>query len=476
MRKLRVFFPLALTFSLASISFNSLSKDKPQDILSQASHAVNEIAHRASPAVVSITSLKEEDRIADRMNFGLPPKSPSSDEQLMMGIGSGVIVKPEGVILTNYHVVQGAERVTVSLDEKQKLTAHLIGQDPKTDLAVIQLDKKPSQKLPVLQFADSDLLKVGDWIIAIGSPFGLNRTVTSGIVSAVGRGQLGVLDIEDFIQTDAAINPGNSGGPLLNSSGEIVGINTAIFSQTGNFTGVGFAVPSKIAHKTFDEIMNYGHVIRGYIGMMAQDLDKNLARFFKAPSEKGALVSHIQVNGPADQASIKIGDVITKYAGKTIRNSSELKSYVENTKTQSNIPIELTREGSPKSLTVSIEEQPIPKAARPRVQLAGQTARGSTSGRTMGISVEDIPPEFTALFGIPSHEGAIISEIKAGSPAFDAGLMPGDVILSANKNRIHNAKEFHEAVKNIPNADVAILYVQRGQEEKLFVPVDPIMN
>jgi serine protease Do len=417
--------------------------------------------------VVSITSIRSPDLQSNQLGF-----SEESPDQMMMGVGSGVIVRPDGMILTNNHVVQDAEKVTVIFDEKVKASAHVVGGDTKTDLAVIQLDQPPKAGLPTLPFGDSDQIQAGDWTIAVGSPFGLNRSVTSGIVSAVGRGRLGMLDIEDFIQTDAAINPGNSGGPLLNSSGEMVGINTAIFSQSGGFSGIGFAVPSKIAKRVFDEIVGHGRVIRGWIGMMAQDLDHDLARYFRVGSEKGALISQVQPHSPAAQASLKVGDVIVKYGPHSIASAEQLKALVADTKSKSWVPLQVFRDGDRKDMKVHIREQPTIRAYRP-VQQAGQAGgkRRSTTQPDFGLVVQDIPPEISQLFEPKMITGALITGVRAGSPAFDAGISIGDIILRANQVEIRNARDFNHALRELKKSDVAVLYIQRGPEEKVFIPM-----
>lgn len=479
MTNLKVFLPTALAISLFAASMTSIPNEPKQDILVQASRALHDIAHKATPAVVSITSIKGADRQA---NAVVAPPSLGGDDldpsdQAMMGVGSGVIVRPDGLILTNNHVVQDAERVTVSFDEKHKTTAHVVGGDTKTDLAVIKLDKPPRSNLPILSFGDSDQLQVGDWTLAVGSPYGLSQSVTSGIVSAVGRGRLGMLDIEDFIQTDAAINPGNSGGPLLNANGEMVGINTAIFSQSGGFSGIGFAVPSKIAKKVFTELVQNGRVIRGWIGMMAQDLDEDLARYFKVSANQGALVSEIQSGSPAAQASLKIGDVIVQYGGNRISSASQLKALVAETKSTTQVPIQIYRDGNKKEMNVLIREQPAPKSFH-SLQRAGRAAksRSGSSPSNLGLVVQDIPPEILQLLEKTISSGALVTGVKAGSPAFEAGLGIGDIILNANKHEIQNAKDFSNAVKDMKDNDVTVLYVQRGPDEKVFVPIKPVID
>ena len=468
--------PLLCALSvLVLFTCSAESTEKPnlvssREVLNQTSQALNWIARKAAPAVVSITSIKVADVHSGPLNF----HGESEADQTTLGIGSGVILREDGLILTNYHVIENSEKVSVTLDDKHKAVAHVIGGDPKTDLAVIKIEGSLANQLPTLAFADSEQIQVGDSAIAIGSPFGLSRTVTSGIISAVGRAQLGMLDIEDFIQTDAAINPGNSGGPLLNTKGEIIGINTAIFSQNGGFIGIGFAVPSKIANEVYKEIVSQGRVIRGWAGMSAQDLSPELAKYFKAPQSEGAVISQIAPKGPASTATLKTGDIILKYGENKIFSADHLKSLISNTKPKQVIDVEVLRNGKKINARLLIQEQPL-SGKQLSHQLAGQVSQTQKKGppRNFGILVEDIPPELTALFNIPVGAGAFVSEVKSGSPAFMAGISVGDIILSANRIEIHRAQEFNDTMKALENHDLTVLYVQRGPEEKLFVPLNP---
>lgn len=484
MTKIRVAVP-SLFALLAVSSFlgpQLLSDSKTdQDVLLQASHALNQIAKKATPAVVSITAIKSPSKMAEDE---LPQSADPASDQLGLGVGSGVIVKSNGIILTNHHVIQGAQKITVTLDEndnekimngrkeKTKLTATVIGDDPKTDLAVIQLTEKPKRPLPTLDFGDSEQISTGDWIVAVGNPFGLNHSMTSGIISAVGRGELGMLDIEDFIQTDAAINPGNSGGPLLNSKGQMIGINTAIFSESGGFMGIGFSIPSKLAQQVYAEILDHGRVIRGWVGVTAQDLNPGLSKYFKAPSEQGALLSAIEPKGPAALASLRAGDIVTQFGKDRIDSARQFKALVAKAKIDIPIPVGIIREGNPHLFTLIIEEAPSPKTFHPK-QLAGQRGdqKKSKPGSHLGITVQDMPPEFANVFHIPTATGALIADVQVGSPAFDAGLSRGDIILNANKTPIKNAADFVRTVQKFGKSELAVLYIQRGPHEKLFIPI-----
>jgi serine protease Do len=451
------------------------------------SKAFNEIAKKAVPAVVSISVVKrasspdDEDEGLRGLPFdhhAAPPMRGGDEGGRAVGVGSGIFIRKDGMILTNHHVIENAERITVTLDDKHKRTAKLIGDDAKTDLAVIQLnapkDKDSPREFQTIEFGDSDTINVGDWAVAVGSPFGLNRSVTSGIVSAKGRAQMGILDIEDFIQTDAAINPGSSGGPLLNVDGRLIGVNTAIFSQGGGFVGIGFAIPSKIAREVSEQLMTKGHVTRGYIGLSAQDLDPQLGRYFAAPKNSkgdpsGALVSDVQPNGPAQKASIEPGDVVLKYNDQDVGGASQLKSLVGKTPAGSKVKLQLIHAGKNETRDVQILQQPGEK--KPTVQQAGQMASSDAASPNLGLTVDDVPAEISHFLGMPQSAGALVINVSPGSPAFDSGLMPGDIILKAGQAEVHGAKQFKKLARQ-QSKELTVLYVQRGPEERIFVPVN----
>jgi serine protease Do len=436
-----------------------------------ASRTFNEVAQRAMPSVVSVNSIKAVDAESMPPGLGMPFGSPAPRHPYLMGVGSGIVIRADGLILTNNHVVENASRITVVIDEKTKLLARVIGTDDKTDLAVIQIDLKPGQKpLPVLGFGNSDQMSVGDWVVAIGSPFGLSQTVTSGIVSAKGRGRMGILDIEDFLQTDAAINPGNSGGPLLNLKGELIGINTAIFSQNGGYTGVGFAIPAKIASAVATELVETGRVRRGWIGVAAQDIDPALGKYFKSPDGQGALVSQISPKGPAAGSDLRPGDLVLAYDHRKIADAAQFKSEVGKSRAGTQVELDVIRAGVARKVALPIGEQP-----RPRAQLAGILAPAGANppaGKSIGLTVEEIPVEIRELLGLPAHSGAIVTEVDAGGAAFDAGLMPGDIIQSVNQVKVDGPQAFRERASAARSSDEpVVLYIQRGKEEKIFVPL-----
>jgi serine protease Do len=477
-----------------------------KEVLDMTSSAFHDIAKKALPAVVSISVVKrispleallpgmslpeaQRHRFSSRNAHPAPPlggdglkgpkdKDDDSDQGDIraLGIGSGLIIRSDGIVLTNHHVVEDAQKITVTLEEKHKRTAHLIGEDEKTDLAVLQIERTPEeakQPLPTLSFGSSEKIQVGDWALAIGSPFGLNRSVTSGIVSAKGRGQMGILDIEDFIQTDAAINPGNSGGPLLNAQGEVIGVNTAIFSQGGGFVGIGFAIPAEIAHEVSQQILSQGYVKRGWIGLAAQDMDPQLARYFKLPKgyddSQGAIVSDVSSEGPARLADMKAGDVILTYNGKKVENAGQLKSLVGKTAAGTKVSVALLRDGHFTEVPVTIFQQPGTGPMKHATQMAGQLARKNPN---LGVTVQDVPIEIARLLNIKDSDnhGAMVMAVEPGSAAFDSGLSPGDVILKADRTDVKSAREFRQLTHNGKN-NVSVLYVQRGQSERIFVPI-----
>jgi serine protease Do len=468
---------------------------RQDELLSRASKAFNEIARNAMPAVVSVSTIRRMPPRHPQIP-GFPPGMPSRPgapglknpelpggmlDPRLLGIGSGILIRKDGLVLTNYHVVEEAERITVLFDDKHRHKAHVVGSDPKTDLALLQIDPIDGKKrddYPTIAFGDSDQIREGDWAIAIGSPFGLNRSVSFGIVSAKGRAQMGILDIEDFIQTDAAINPGSSGGPLLNAKGELIGVNTAIFSQGGGNMGIGFAVPAKIAREISDSLALRGKVSRGWMGLTAQDLDADLARFFEVPGAdrpdaiRGALISQVMPSGPADRATLQSGDVVTQFDDRAIDGASTLKSLVGKAQAGTTVPMRIIRDGKAQTLTVAIQEQPAPLRDLPSKQQAGQAAIGAPRPPDLGIAVDDIPRDLSRALRIPPSEGTLVVGVRPGSPAFDAGIGPGDVILSANRVPIRGASDFNKLAKRLKSEkDVAVLFIQRGPVEKVYVPL-----
>ena len=367
------------------------------------------------------------------------------------GLGSGVIVTKDGYILTNNHVVDNAEEVKVTLQDGREFTAKVVGRDPKSDIAVIKID---ASSLPVVPMADSDKVQVGDIVLAIGNPFGVGQTVTTGIVSATGRGNLGIEDYEDFIQTDAAINPGNSGGALVDVEGRLIGINTAIYSRTGGNQGIGFAIPSGLARNVMDSLISYGSVARGYLGVMIQDVTPALAKEFKLKDSSGALIGDVVPKGPADKAGLKDGDVVLEYNGKKVIDSRRLRLAVGETKPGTTVPVKILRDGSSKTLDVTVQQLPGTE------KLAKNNAPGDTDNGTLnGVGVADLDDQTRQQLKLPENiKGVVITEVQPDSAAAEAGLKQGDVIQEINRHPVKTAEEAVKLTEN-PKDKVTLLRI-----------------
>ncbi|MFZ5998457.1 MAG: DegQ family serine endoprotease [Nitrospirota bacterium] len=431
------------------------------DLLTRTNQAMAEVAAAAKPAVVNISSTRtvRERRVYDPFfddpffrgffgdafgNFRKPR------EFKQASLGSGVIVDRDGYILTNNHVVKDADEIKIKLSDKREFKGKVIGTDPKTDLAVIKID---SNHLPVLRWGDSDELRVGETVIAIGNPFGLSQTVTSGIVSATGRADVGIADYEDFIQTDAPINPGNSGGALVNVRGELVGINTAIFSTSGGYQGIGFAIPSNMAKVVIESIVKKGKVVRGWLGVSVQPLTPELARQFSIKDERGALIGDVTEESPAEKAGLQRGDVIVEYNGKSVGDPTAFRNMVANTPVGKEVAITILRDGKTKTLKATIAELPSEM----------QKPSGMYDNILKGVYVQNLSPEVKRGLGIPKQiSGVVVTDIEDGSPA-EGVLMKHDIVLEINKRKISNVKDYEAVISKIkPDQDVLLLIMRGG--------------
>ena len=350
------------------------------------------------------------------------------------GIGSGVIVTKDGYILTNNHVVDGADEVKVALQDGREFDAKVVGRDPKSDVAVIKI---AADSLPAVSMADSDKVEVGDVVLAIGNPFGIGQTVTTGIVSATGRAGAVGLDYEDFIQTDAAINPGNSGGALVDAEGRLIGINTAILSRSGGNQGIGFAIPVNLARDVMGSLIKDGHVTRGYLGVMIQDVTPALAKEFKLKDAKGALVGDVTPKSPAEKAGMQSGDLILEFNGKKVTDSRHLKLEVAKAQPGDSVPVKILRNGDTETLEVNVKELPGSE------QVAKNDNRDAEDTGTLnGVAVADLDPRARQQFEIPANvKGVVVTEVDPSSPSAEAGLRPGDVILEINRKPVKTAEE-----------------------------------
>ncbi|MCR4302093.1 MAG: DegQ family serine endoprotease [Sulfuricaulis sp.] len=381
-------------------------------------------------------------------------------------LGSGVIVDSSGYIVTNNHVVAKADEIKVLLNDKREFTGKVVGTDPKSDLAVIKINAKD---LPTVPWGDSDKLEVGEYVLAIGNPFGLNQTVTQGIVSAVGRANVGIADYEDFIQTDAAINPGNSGGALVNTRGHLVGINTAIFSRSGGYMGIGFAVPSNMTRTVMDSLIKGGKVVRGWLGVSIQDVTADLAKQFGLKESRGALVGEVIADSPAAAAGIQSGDIITAFNGKAVENTSILRNTVAQTLVGKTVKVDLLRNKKTMSLDVKITEQPKEVA-----QADGETVQGENTNTALaGVEVRNLTPDIARQLGLsPGMSGVIIAGVEPGSAAEAAGLQEGDVIMEINRQPVRNTGDFKRLSGKLSKKNSLLLLINR-QGRKLFIAIQP---
>ncbi|MDZ7290182.1 MAG: DegQ family serine endoprotease [candidate division KSB1 bacterium] len=440
-------------------------------LLQQFSAAFEEAAAKVNPSVVPIFSeqvLEEQSPFSMRDDpfrqffgddffrrfFGTPPGG--GERQRVRNLGSGVIVSNDGYILTNNHVVQNADRVTVMLSNQKKYTAKVIGTDPQTDVAVIKIE---ARNLPVATLGNSDDVRVGQWVIAVGNPFQLLHTVTAGIISAKGRSSVGLAQYEDFIQTDASINPGNSGGALADLDGNVIGINTAISSPSGGNVGIGFAIPINMAKKVMEELTSKGKVTRGYLALVPQDLDENMAKALKLKSTDGALVGDVTPDGPADKAGIKRGDIITSFNGKKVANSTQLRNMVAEAEPGSSAKVGVLRDGRDMEITVVLGERPDDGGRR---RTRGEQPDEQTS-KKLGLSVQTLTPELAQQFGYRNERGVIVANVESGSPADDAGLRRGDLIKEANRVEVRNVREFNQVIQDLGSGDTVAVLVRRGQ-------------
>jgi serine protease Do len=442
----------------------------PSQII-ETSKAFSEIAGAISPMVVNISTTKVVKREAGPFsddpffdffnpfhNFKMPKKWKEQS------LGSGVIVSDDGYIITNNHVVEQADEIRVTLFDKRSFKAKIIGADTKTDIAVVKIS---ADNLRAAKWGDSDKLQVGEFVLAIGNPYGLSHTVTMGIISAVGRANVGIADYEDFIQTDAAINPGNSGGPLVNIRGELIGINTAIFSRSGGYQGIGFAVPSNMARLVMDQLADKGKVTRGWLGVTIQELTPELSQKFGLKNGKGALVGDVAKGSPAEKAGIKRGDIILEYDGRKITDVGNLRNMVSQSKVGKEVSIIIARGGKEYTIKAVIAE--LPKDL-------SETAPGSVPEEPgfeglSGLTVMDLSREIARQLGLHKDEkGVVVVRVETGSQAEEAGIRKGDVVQEVDKKKIDGLNDYNKAVSGVRSGDPVLLFVNRGGK-KFYVTV-----
>jgi serine protease Do len=480
LRQLYFFNPCLLNLlTLTAVSVIAFTTpayaDDVEDSLKYAnglSTAFQNVADAIAPAVVNISSVKRAavqsvrggapnpfqgspferffgDEFFERMQ---PPQGPPGGFS-QQGLGTGVIVNSEGYILTNNHVVEGADEITVRLSDKRSFKAKIVGTDAKTDLAVIKID---AHDLVPAKLGDSTLLKIGEWVVASGNPFGLDHTITAGIVSAKGRSNVGIVDYEDFIQTDAAINPGNSGGPLLNLKGEVVGINAAIVSKSGGSMGIGFAIPINMAKAIMGSLIDKGRVIRGWLGVAIQNLDEDLAQSFNHSGTEGALIGEVTPEGPADKAGLQQGDIVVRFNGKPVKDITQFRSMVAETTPEVSAEIAVMRDGKERTVSVRIGEQKNDPAV----------VKPSESAIDLGFKVQSVTPDIAAQLGLDRVKGVVVIDIQSGSVAEEAGLRPRDVIVDVNGSAVKDLESFQKTMKRQDLKKGVRFVVQSGEYQR----------
>jgi serine protease Do len=460
---------------LLSVAIATPARAQAPAVLKELGSAFVQVAEKVTPTVVNISSSKKTPPEAMREGGGNgdplfknhPFREFFGDEFFKRfkkdmgprgfnqhGLGSGLIVSADGMILTNAHVVKDADEIKVTLGDKRSFKAKVIGADPESDVAVLKIDAKD---LPTGKFADSDKLRVGEIVIAVGNPFGFNQTVTSGIVSAKGRSNVGIIDYEDFIQTDAAINPGNSGGPLVNIEGEVVGITTAIASRSGGYQGIGFAIPSNSAKLIMDDLVKTGKVRRGLLGVNIQDVTDSLAKSFGRAGSGGALVSQVIEGGPADKAGIKAGDIILKFNGEPVSGAAELKNLVGRVKPGSTAKLSVFRNKETVEITAHITE-------RTKEAIAAATPSSSTpeASNELGIEISSVPASVSERLGLKNGGGVEVKDVSPDGEGAKMGLKVGDVILEVDGKVVADVSTFNNAVTAAKTNKLVRLKVRRG--------------
>jgi len=465
-----IFIMIGLIIGLGmSANFNFFTKGYTADVniskesidtLTKVNEAMSEVTSAVKPAIVNISSTKTieargvpspffndpffRDFFGNQFRNYQQPK-----ERKQSGLGSGVIVGKDGYILTNNHVINGADEIKVKLSDKREFKGKIIGTDQKTDLAVIKIE---ADNLPVIKLGDSDKLKIGETVIAVGNPFGLNQTVTSGIVSAKGRADVGIADYEDFIQTDAAINPGNSGGALVNIKGEVIGINTAIVSSSGSNMGIGFAIPSNMAKVVMDSLLKKGKVVRGWLGVSIQPITAELSKQFGTKDEKGALIGDVVEDSPAEKAGIQAGDIIVEFDGKEVIDPTSLRNSVAVSSPGKVVALKILRDGKSITINATISEQPD----------LMQRAMGTVDNQFKGIHVQNLTPELRKRMELPVRvTGVVVSDINEDSPA-EGTLMRGDIIMQINRKNITSVKDYETVVSDIKTSQGIMILIYRN--------------
>lgn len=455
------------------LTSSARAQDAGKENLRETGRAFRSVAKQVGPAVVFIKVEKEvkqqsigSDSLGGspfgdeffRRFFGQQPQQRRSPKQVPkhneVGQGSGFIISSDGYIMTNNHVVEGADKVTVQLLDGSEYEAKIIGTDPPTDVALIKIDV--DEKLPALKLGDSDKLEVGDWVLAFGNPFGLSHTLTAGIVSAKGRSGMGLSDYENFIQTDAAINPGNSGGPLVNLDGEVVGMNSAIYSRSGGYMGIGFAIPINMAKEIRQQLIKYGGVTRGRLGIYIQDLTKDLADSFAIDQHEGILVAQVMEDSPAEKAGIQQGDVILKLNGKKITKVATFRNKIAMTRPESQVKLLVLRNGNKKKITATIGSMETDANGHP-VE--------SNKLPELGMSLQKLTADIAEQLGYTGTHGVLVVEVEPGSIAARAGIRRGNLIEEVNRTEVETPEQVKALIKKSDRKTVLLL-VRQGDASR----------
>ena len=463
---------LAFIFSTSLFIGTATAQDAGLESLRETGKAFRSVAKKVSPAVVFIKVEKEvtQQGVAGnpfegspfgdefmRRFFGQPPqqKSPhQTPKRRSSGQGSGFIISADGYIMTNNHVVSDADKVSVQLLDGREFDAKIIGTDPPTDVALIKIDAK--EELPFLPLGDSDLMEVGDWVLAFGNPFGLSHTLTAGIVSAKGRSGIGLNDFENFIQTDAAINPGNSGGPLVNLDAEVVGMNSAIFSRSGGYMGIGFAIPINMAADIQQQLVQHGGVTRGRLGVLIQDLTKELAESFEIDQRDGILIAQVVEDSAAEKAGLEQGDVILKLDGEKVDKVATFRNQIAMTRPGTEVEFLVLRDGKKKKIKATIGVMDADGDGHPI---------SSDSLPELGMRLQKLTPELATQFGYENVNGVLVTAVDAGSIAASAGIQRGNLIEEVNRNEVKTPEQVKAAIKNSKKKTVLLL-VRQGEASR----------
>jgi serine protease Do len=480
-KKLLVILSIFVISFISPLCLADPDKKSNVETLRNTGEVFADIAAKASPAVVFVSIEQEYTQRISDFYFGDPFEQFQNDEffkrffgpqfrqrqqqqqqqprerkQIRRGQGSGFIVTPDGYILTNNHVVKDANKITVKLSDNRELPAKVVGTDPETDVAVIKINAKD---LPTVELGDSDKLKVGEWVLAIGNPFGLSHTVTAGIVSAKGRSRIGLAEYEDFIQTDAAINFGNSGGPLINIDGKVIGMNTAIVSQTGAYSGIGFAIPINIAKNVYKQIVTGGKVTRGYIGIYCQDVSPEMADLLGAKGQKGIVVNEIAKGSPAEKAEMHKGDIIVKRDGKEIKDWDSFRNEIAEIGPGTKVTLTVIRDGKEQDITVELGSRKSESAAAKSEEKTVEK---------LGMTVQNLTTELAQQFGYKDEKtGVIVTQVEPGSPAENADIVAGTLVMEVNRQKVKDADDFWEQIKKSGNS--ILLYVRQGEFSRYIV-------